>query len=535
MPGTDDLRSSALPSATHCVGTRPRSWDRASWSLIALHTLLLLSWWPLLPFFVDLYYHLNVLQGFRDAGGVVLHAYWEWAPGGRPHLYPPALHIGLLAFDALHVRTMTLARLATIAPYPVLLAVTWWCAREWLGHRAAYWVTVCGLLPFSYLLVTCNTLAASWAMVLWLMGLAAAHRGARVACALCAALVFYTHLGTPWLMVCSWALLALMDASLRRTLSWSSLVALALSSPWLYHLWRHRASIGSLSTYENQLLELPVAVYLLAVVGAVIAVRRRDMAARWVLFSLMGALSLLLLHYRYRFFSGQGLLGISLLAGLGLTAVDETMSRRWVQRAPGRGWIVPVALTAGLFAVHPVWFVAAGRVLFGDTALSHLAFQDERMPRSNAVSFYYPRIIDPLVQAIRRETRPDELIGCNQPATCGLLAALSQRATTTGMLAEIRPEGPGASPLRQAHLIIWLKGQERGGEPSLEAVRRVLPLRLVEETEAAYVLRNPLAGVKRKVVPAVIPLWAAQALLGAAVIGIAADLFCRRRPPSIPV
>src|SRR3989338_1246111 len=102
-------------------------WNEASWALIVLHTVLLLSWWPLLPLFVDIYYHLNVLQGFRDAGGVVLHAFWELAPAGRPHLYPPALHVGLLALDGLQLDPITLARLDSVVPYPLLLLPTWWC------------------------------------------------------------------------------------------------------------------------------------------------------------------------------------------------------------------------------------------------------------------------------------------------------------------------------------------------------------------------------------------------------------------------
>src|SRR6185436_3212168 len=98
------------------------AWDRASWCLIALHTVLLLSWWPLLPWFVDLYYHMNVLEGFRQAGGVALHDFWEFAPAGRPHLYPPALHVALLSFDWLPMGVITRARLASVLPYPALLA-----------------------------------------------------------------------------------------------------------------------------------------------------------------------------------------------------------------------------------------------------------------------------------------------------------------------------------------------------------------------------------------------------------------------------
>ncbi|MBI4340798.1 MAG: hypothetical protein HY598_00780 [Candidatus Omnitrophica bacterium] len=511
-------------------------WDAASWGLIALHVVLLISWWPLLPWFVDIYYHLNVAQAFRDAGGVVLHDFWEFAPEGRPHLYPPALHLGLLWLDSLPLNVITLARLAGILAYPALFSAIWWCAREWLTPRGAYWAILCSALPFSYLLASCTTIAASWATVWWLLGMVAVQRAAWIACALCGALAFYTHLSVPWLMLLSWLVLAAAEPRLRRPLCFGAAAALLLASPWLAHLWRHRAAMELISTQENRLLELPIALYLLAAVG-VAAALKQHLPARGVLFSLLAGLSPLLLHYRYRFFSGQGLLAVSLLCGVGLCAVHEAIARR-VLRPLGRpGWLIPAALTAGLFAAHPVWFVEADRLVIGDTALSHLALQDERMPRSNAVSFYYPQIMDPLVEIIRRQTQPDELISCSQPSVCGLLGALSHRATTTGMLAEVRPaRAPArlraargqASPLQSARLVVWLKGQG-DAPPALEGFQPV------EETDAAIVLRNPAAAGRRRMAAAAVPLTAAHALLGAAVLGIADDLLRRRRRGAIPV
>jgi hypothetical protein len=40
------------------------------------------------PFFLDIYYHLNVMRGFDSAGGVVNWAFWELAPSGQPLINP---------------------------------------------------------------------------------------------------------------------------------------------------------------------------------------------------------------------------------------------------------------------------------------------------------------------------------------------------------------------------------------------------------------------------------------------------------------
>ena len=45
--------------------------------------------WSLYPIHVDTYYHMETIEGFRQAGGVVTHAFWEMAPGGDPTLTRP--------------------------------------------------------------------------------------------------------------------------------------------------------------------------------------------------------------------------------------------------------------------------------------------------------------------------------------------------------------------------------------------------------------------------------------------------------------
>ena len=515
---------------------RLTGWDRAAWCLIATHVVLLLSHWPALPFFVDIYYHLNVLSGFREAGGIVLHDVWEFAPAGRPHLYPPALHVALLGLDWLHLAPITLARLATVLPYPALLLCGWWFAREWLGSSAAYWTTVCALTPFSYLLVACNTVAASWALVLWLLGLIAVRRQALTAFILSSALVFYTHLGTPWLMVCSWLLLARCHRPSRKVLGVGSAVTSVLALPWLLHLAVHHRAFGPMSTMENAYPELPLLLYGLAAWGAMRGWRTLRPEARCASFSLMLSLAPLLLHYRFRFWSGQGLLGITLFAGVGLAAAAA-----WVERVCRERWkiaptLIPLLMTAVLFMGNPTAFIQAGGTFLalGDSSLTNLALGRERVTRSNAQPFYYPQLIDPLVQFIDEQTQADEIIGCNLPYTCGLVAALSGRAMATGMLSEVRDTaGSVQQALGHAQLIVWFKVPPTPGLAPLQTLRQEWHLALVRETEMAYLFRNPTAGERRRFSRPVVPLWLAWTLLGASVAGIAWDL--SRHSAPLPV
>ena len=287
-----------------------------------------------------------------------------------------------------------------------------------------------------------------------------------------------------------------------------------------------------MNSLENQYLELPILLYLLALVGGTRVLKFPLPTAACVLLSLVASLLPMLLQYRFRFFSGQGLLGISLLAGTALDTLDRWMDQAWQVRVTRCRWLIPTGLTACLLLVNPVMFIQGQgtRLAFGETSFSNLGFKG-RNSRSNATSFYYPTLIDPVVRVICVQSREEELIGCPLPYTCGLLAALSGRAMSTGMFAEV--EGQQQTPLdrlRNAHLIIWLKGRPDPGMPSLSALKETWKLTVVGETEIAYVLRNPQANRGRQIAPPVLPLWFAEVIFWGVIGCLVNDLHRHRRP-----
>lgn len=503
-------------------------WDRAAWGWILIHTVLLAALWPLLPIFVDIYYHLNVAQGFRDAGGVVLHDFWEFAPLGRPHVYPPALHVALAAFAQAGLPLLTIGQLLTVGTYPAVLLATWALVRTWLGSERAYWATLCSLVPYSYLLVTCNTVAASWAIVWWLLSLVALHQRNALGLALCGVLAFYTHLSMPWLMLLSWGLLAWREPPLRQMVLRGGSVVVLAALPWLGHLWQQRAAFGPIRSMENLYLEWPLAIDVLALIGVGVLWRAPAPGPRRLLFVLLASLLPLAISYPFRFFSGQGLLALSLLAG---EAVYQG-HQRWQRYTRQPAFVTAGLLSAALLLVSPVYIQQPQRPLWGiwESALANLLPVPPRLQRSNAVSFYNARLMDPLAQLIRQHSQPEELISCSLPHVGGLLAVLTHRAMSTGMLAEVR--APGAAPLEQlarAHLVVWLKIEPLPGFPDLATLQAQLPLQLVAETEMAYVFRNAAAQAGRPLSPPIVPLGLAQGLLGLLTLAALSALALRAR------
>jgi len=102
--------------------------------------------WHLYPVFVDAYYHMEVIHGFQQAGGIVTHAFWEMAPGGRVHIYPPGLHAAGYLAALLGVAPSTFITLISWACCPACLLTTWLWLRRIAGPRPALYtlVLLCG-------------------------------------------------------------------------------------------------------------------------------------------------------------------------------------------------------------------------------------------------------------------------------------------------------------------------------------------------------------------------------------------------------
>ena len=150
------------------------SWDFYAGAIVALFAFFQLLYWPLSPRFLDIYYHLSVMEGFSQAGGYTIHAFWEFAPVGRPHLYPPLLHILMLALFQTGLSEITIGRIFECALYPLLLLTIWRVSRHFFGRQAAFFIVLLFSSVYSLYLsavvlpaFTLSTVLALWGVFLF--------------------------------------------------------------------------------------------------------------------------------------------------------------------------------------------------------------------------------------------------------------------------------------------------------------------------------------------------------------------------------
>lgn len=467
-----------------------RRWGWLTAGIIGLVALGLRLGWETYPRFLDSYYHLAVIQGFQQAGGVCLHAFWEAAPAGRAHLYPPLFHLLWWPVAALTQDPMTVARLWSVLGGPLLLLAMAWAVRRIAGARVAALTMLTALLSSQFLFSTLIHPTATLALIeivgLWVL----LERRKTMAAGVLVGLLGWTHLGLPWVALPALGLLGAMDRTRRH--AWTAAgVGLLVMAPWWWHVARHAAALRAIQQPEGRSLEFAPILLGFGIAGAVMAWRRAPAYRFWL--ALLAAALPWAVRYPYRFVSGQGLLPIVLLAGL---ALEETWRR--LATAPGRATIfagvLGVALLAGAIVTWPT-----GKVGWRETGLT-VALTGIPLDRGHLESLYDARQFQPLVTAITREAQPDDLLFCNYPHMGGLFSVLTGLSTTTSMFAEAGRRSK-AEALADARWVLWFKIPAHV-DPHNDAMARRLAgergWRVVTETSIAWVYEQPGVTARRR-------------------------------------
>ncbi len=490
-------------------------WKLAGLILFLFSVILMAAQWPNLPYFLDSYYHLSVIEGFRQAGGPTLHAFWESAPQGRPHLYPPLFHLLFLPGLIAGIHPITLAKLWSWALFPALLAGLLLVVSRIRGWKPAVLAAVAVSIPYSFFLSCVNNPPATLALVFFLGTALALHRQKAVPAGIFLGLAFWSHAGLPWLFLLGLVLFTVVEPAYRKTTVGAIALGLLLAAPWLLQIGLHRQLIALQPRGQDRMLELPLVWLALGLAGAIVAWKERGISRLWP--ALWIAFIPMVFFYPYRFWTGQGIFPALMLAGFALERLRAKTTR-----------LIFLGLLAALVIFSPSvtfkngrpaisWAESTPLVLSGIRTDSHAAI---------ATSLYHPRYIEELTRTIEAHTRPNELIYCNLNYMGGMLSSLTGRACTNQMLREMA-DRPLNALIRPARLVIWLKTREGKADPVMEQAAVTFHLRPLAETEMAYIYYNANARGAREPARAVMPWWLASGIVAAGIV-LAAALTVRR-------
>jgi hypothetical protein len=459
------------------------SWITASIAVLAAVIALTAVNFPRFPFFLDIYYHLNVMRGFDAAGGIVGRAFWELAPIGQPLLYPPIFHLLLLALYKTGIGILAVARLASVLPVIVLFAVIFIVTCKLHSAKRAFFTLLAVCIPYSFFLKMTITVPVTVSLIFIVLAFFALERRRIAACSIFLALVFYTHLALPWMACAAFILYGLFEKKARRDALSCVLFAICLSVPQLIHtasnINRLAGPLG-IPMPEGKMFEIYPIIYLLAAVDIAKANSVWGMQGKRIrLFSLSLLIGFLPLafNYGFRYISAEGMFPVLLLAGAGLEYIYDLL--KGLFRNKLCGGFAPVIYTF----IFCVLFTALC------PTISSYVPSDPPYDRHEFSAHLSDSTIVNLVPALKTHVRPfeismaddlakswaetikantskDDIICSNDALVGGMLSALSGRANSARTFFEVKEPDVPISEFGAAKTVVWIR--ESNGKFSSE-------------------------------------------------------------------
>jgi len=441
---------------------------------------------PVFPQFMDIYYHLQSAWGFIQAGGYSAWDFWEYAPFGRPNIYPPLFHIFLALLIKTGVSVVLLAKLFEAASPVALLIILWDFIRKNYGEELGSFVTVAFCSSFAFFTFLSNHIPASLALILGFLSLGQLFKKKVLRAVILLALCFYTHVSIPWFFVLSCLIYAVMDKDGRRDFFRVVFYSVLLALPILIFEFLNLRFIQPAGNDfpEKFHLQAKVLDYILAGFGLFLAAR---MAHRCRLFISLFLAAFIFLSYPFRFFSAEGYVPVIVLSGLAMQGIWQGLTARIFKAK---------RMLIGVLVLF-ILFVSPTLILDKPAGSNKISYKMEWMDSAisgillgKGSSIWFPRMYLPAADIIKKNSTKDDIIYSGINFSGVILGALSQRATSNAIFPEVAP-AVRVDPLSSANIILLPKDLN---EEFIKGISLKYKLVKVGEDEYFSVFRNPSAG-----------------------------------------
>ncbi|MCX5667386.1 MAG: hypothetical protein NTY34_03630 [Candidatus Omnitrophica bacterium] len=475
------------------------SWDFFSIVILLFYALIPIVKWHNLPQHMDIYYHLLTSWGFIKAGGYTTWDFWQYAPMGRTHVYPPLAHLIIALFMKAGISGLSMARVLNVIMPVFFAGILWNFIRKNYSSRLAFWVLACASSSFSFYLSSINHLPSTISLIFGIFALDKLLGKKPLQSILLFTLCFYTHIGTSWFFAVSVLLYGLFRKEERISCLIIFLSTIALSIPMLFQQVHALRYISLEGMNERFFREFKTIEYALAVIGLFL-IPGKD--SKYLLFPAFFIASFLYIGYPARLFSSEGYMPLAVLAAVTLDAVCEKVDRR----KPRLNYI-PVFLGAFLLVISPTLSFETDELnrpghkfYIFDSVVMHALFPDNN-ERAISRSIWFEKYYLPAIEVIKKNCAADEIIYSSIDILGVCLASISGRATANRLLMEVYPSGKD-DPIAGARLDIMLKDNT---PEWIGKVAEKYNLEKIWENGIFYIYRNrgecPKIKIKKAAVP----------------------------------
>lgn len=476
-------------------------WNTATLVLISAFAALPVLNWYKFPMFLDIYYHLNVMRGFNIAGGIVGHAFWELAPVGNTHLYPPLFHLLLLIPYKMGFDIISIARFFSILSFLSLLATLSFVVNRLFSPKTGFFVTAAAVIPYTFFLKLTITVPVSLSLTFILLAFYAFERNRKIACPMLIACAFYTHLGIPWFGVLAFVIYGAIKKDLFKQAVTTVVVALLLSAPVIIHtfanLYRLENPLG-IKVAENELFEFYPFIYIFAALG-LLRLRESGYRSRGSFFiALFLGFLPMALNYRFRFLSGEGMLPLLFFAGVGIEKIYNMLEKFLIREEVEPrlaafyliSFLVLINVLCPTISLYPE--LESGKkelaFFFRDSTLDNLFPAYKKHVRPFEINLVDSEANE-WIWVIKNNTAPDDIICSNWAYIGGMLSALTGRPNAAQTFYEVKRLDAPINEFASTKLAIWLREFDGNyDETALGIAYSKYKFRLISETDKAKIL-----------------------------------------------
>jgi hypothetical protein len=457
--------------------TNLNRYDLASLGLITFIFILSIARFNYLPQYVDAYYHLSCANGFIKSGGWVGWSWWDYAPAGRPQIYPPLYHIILAFLQKIGLSGLNSVRVTEVIT-PGLFFFTFWLVLRRIASSFFSFLSLFTLSSFFsfYSSVSANV-PASLALVFGFLSWYFFKKGKLVSSSIFLILSFYTHAGIPWIFFISFLLVTLLKEY--RLLS-LKIILLGLLGylPLLIHQLCYLEYISFRFLKETYFSHLSIFILILGIISLFFTLKK-ELKTHLFAGYLLGSI-IVFFRYPYRFLSAQGIIGLAFFCSLFLEKYLPSFKKL-------SGKIIFALLCMYLFFFHTTIDLEGGKFKLNLLNSTYYNFFTGKIYRLLEFrSFFYPQYYLPLVEVIQKNTKTCEIISSNLKITGQIFSSLSGRATSNSMLQEVRGKSTDFI-YTFAKVVVWMKPEDR----TLYALKDKLGWKKIYENEIASVFKNP--------------------------------------------
>jgi hypothetical protein len=274
--------------------------DIAAISVILFHTILLILNISQLPADQkDWSYHLMIAKMFVEEK-TFLWDYYEFAPIGRPHLYPPFLHLLFAATNILGMGWVTIQKFYGILIYPVSLLSTFFVSRDLFGKKVGLLAVVILSASYNYWWWQISIAPTSLIFALFPLAMWAVYKKKTILSIALLSIFLWTHFSS-FLVVLAIGIFGILKRDYLKYNLKIILVSLIIYIPWAAHVILNRDWIhGNWSSFAN-MPTFGVLTILFSLLGVFFLAKRRDTKDILIIATIPSAILIGVL-YGFRFF-----------------------------------------------------------------------------------------------------------------------------------------------------------------------------------------------------------------------------------------